>query len=875
MTKEEKFLSMIETEKGKKSRAVGRMVQAISDLNLNKSEDYKSMEDIDLTDLEKYVDNKIDDDAENEFKLKLRNTYEIALSILRYDYVIERATMLEDGSLDTFIASGELSKLELKAREDIFRNKAIESYTRNASTMKDALKGLNELNFDLRVKYELNKMILCNSKGYTPESVDDYIMAIRDYNEEHLNVLGSNSIKGGVIQNDEVNEKFSHLLKKVENWDGESVIYDSEFIEKYKQELDEIEANRPKTGPTAELYDALVKLNNNLVKTKKFKIDSTSMKQEASSAEVPKVVVTKNTVDSIREQRRLAREARSKKIEDKLKARMGEEFDYNTLINPTVEPEITEAVVVEEVIVKDEPVIVDTPKVEEVVIEEVTVEKKDDTVRRPDVQYNVDDVFKVVEVKPDLSILKSNSPNKVQLYKESHKYGRLLYLPYSNYEILLKRITNRNQINYVAELLADKRLLNDKSLEFELMRIIYNNTEFFFTQEVSEFDFYKCLSIKDIPLIISQLALISNVPEVPGVHTVNIDSVICFNSSCERRWHLAKPYPLDLEKKFKEIYPIDLYYKNYNTYKEKEYASIYLAFKDSISESIGSFSVVDKDTNLKYTVVTGRPTFFTQSYEIEKRKDQALYLIYLDSLSEEIKIRDDEKLHEMYEYSENKSIIDLQLRITEIISMYSNIPDLANDATFNPVDYEPKIESLVNEYRLIQDMLMNVEQYRANLEAYFSIILSIKYLSIESLDLKEVVVETKDFTDLYELFINVSNMPDEMFKKIHNAYNEYLDDMINYDHKSTMITVTGEEIKNYISIEKSYKSLVDFKAELDVVYKENEKVKQDFIQAREKTIKAIKEEGACSCGTHEFFINHFNLLFFSLTQAQGVKIGQQ
>lgn len=830
-----------------------RLVELFSEF----TDELVSVEDITEKDITSFLGEDFEHDKikkEAIFK-KVELVKETLTSIVKIDHYKERNEIDEyTKTLSTFLSIDELEKIKDKVNKILFNKYKLDVVLQSSEALTSVFRGLSDKNMDLKIEYEIQKSILCNKNGYTPESVDTYFNEIKKYNEAKL--------KDNTIENKKVSD-FKHLLQIIPDWDGEEVVYESELLKQYKLRIDELEKTRPKDTEGAKLYEEFRKYTqdvnakiNNKKNTPVYSSSTPKKNKDGLSLREQRLLRKKNNVKpTIKEETVI--EEKTDVLKDSIKEN---KIDYASLLNEKpsqVKEEEKEVIKIDSMVTELEDIkntIED--KIEEKTLVNVTPE------------VDIDNVFKVVEKAPDISILRSSNPDRLKLYNNSHKYGRLLYLPYSNYEILVKRITDRGQLSYILDLFQSMKLATDGVVEYEIVRVIYKNIEFFFDDTPSEIDFYKNLSPRDLPIIINTMALVSQKEDKTGKVLVNIDRVTCSDPNHDQKFSLVRPIQIDLKETFKNIYPLELYYNNYNRYKESNFKNIFEAFNKSIDGKLILLNF--EDETLKYEVIYGKPSYYVISEETNKKKSDTIYKVFLSDLDEMTTSEVIEKYgYDIKEYCKNKSLLNIQLKFNEIIE---NNPDIEKEYLIDDDNRSEEEIEILDTYRIITKVFEGLNTMSNSIKEVLDVISCIRQLKVSLKETGEVFINN-DMIDMYELFNNVINLPSGLYSSILEKYKEYLVDTYSYDYKSSFIKVNSQNIAGLIDLSNHLKNEDEFIKEMENRFPDNEETKNLWIQ-RYKESKENLMSGKCTCGSEEFYVNHFNLLFFSISHQLGVKIEQ-
>lgn len=889
----EQSLIIKDQMKQKRANCESKLKEKLIELVDSYKSEYQDINDIsDETISAMFADNvdSVNEEDKKYFKI-MDEIFKIQHSISKIDYIFKRNKLDENGNLDTFLNVTELTTTKEDAKKACVKM-GIEYIKKNSQTINSIYKSFSEQNADFKLRYELQKELMCNKYGYTPESFDEYFEAIRKFNQVEYQNKGTNVIKGAFVQGAEINDKFKHLLKPVENWNGEDVVYKSKFVEKYQKYYERMEKERPKNTEGAKLYrdllstsrDFLIKmLPSGEVINQTNNTNSTSTTSGSNSEnEASLVKISEDTKKSLREQRLLKRK---KLVKEPIKEEPREEFDYSSIqsveviekpvkVKDEIQEEKVEYKKPEIINIEDLNKNIDEPEIIEPIIEESVTEEESKNEFK---DYDADLVFTTVEKKADISILKTNNPDKLKLYRESSKYGRILYLPYSGYEVLVKRIVNRDQLTYIIGLLQDNKLLTDSSVNRELMSVVYKNIEFFFNTEPSEDDFFKNLSIRDIPILITMMAMISQ-KEENGKVMVSVDKLVCASEECESQITLKKPIEIDLKEKFKHIYPIELYYEHQYKFRESKYDNIYQAYSNSIDGKIDTLVV--NDEGLTYTVLYGRSNYYNTTDIMDKKINEVVFQLFKQDI-EEMSSETKEELYGEFDIdtylATQQTLIGLQMRFRDLedetpdIYQYLELTD--EELKIVAKNDEEKYQNLkldILEIKALTQIIQSMNEKLNSMDKIFKLITNIRSLKVTIDETKEDVIKSS-VKDLYELTSNINNIPDKLFKSITNKYIEYQNELLDYDYKRSFISVTSDDINGRIEITSVLKPKEEYEKRIKEKYKDDE----EKITLARKTYNELYnklENGICTCGSKKFYINHFNLLFFSIMSQMEVKI---
>lgn len=499
---------------------------------------------------------------------------------------------------------------------------------------------------------------------------------------------------------------------------------------------------------------------------------------------------------------------------------------------------------------KEKPVVKQPEKSPEPVYEAFNVVADKNVIENKKQRYNgdkgsIDDYSKVIECEADPSILRSTS-NRLQAireYKNSAKRGRMLYLPNSNYEVYIKKIRNTESIGYMITLLNNMKDMNlvEAYVKSEVLRVLYDNIEFYFPEPVSYDDFIRCLHESDMTILMVMLALV-NIPEdKDGKVPLRIKSLICGNSECGAIGNLREEMILDLKEEFTLIYPVELYAANYAAYKNANYQSIYHAYRDSDVGKLERYEV--KDDMFEFKVYCSSPTVYkTQS--VKSARDEVSY--------KRLHARIEERIDA---YKSAGEVYDDVVDYMNTHTYQDYLRDTSN-AAMNPDETDIKTKTLITTISDEMDLIKKEDL------PFYLIMDAIDQISITTLD-GEVVVDKLDQKDVFTMIgILAEDCPKELLEKIIETKNKSLDKSIPVD-----ITFEAEELAGSFDFDGYYGTDEEMVEEIRSRYEnasdeELEKVIETQRKIRDAHKPHYENEAKCFCGNDVWKLNYTAILFF-------------
>lgn len=492
---------------------------------------------------------------------------------------------------------------------------------------------------------------------------------------------------------------------------------------------------------------------------------------------------------------------------------------------------------------------------DEVEIIEVDDDKpvKSDRVPNPNVvESNVsfDEIVQKIYKEPDPKILRGNGTKLEKLirYKNSEVNGRKVYLPDSNYEVIVNQVHDRTQINFMYNLMLQNGTNIDDleaSIKEEFIHILYDHCIFPLQDNVTYNDFITSLSPNDLELLFVVFSLVNTKLNKDNILPLHVPYVQCDN--CEAPISLKEEMVMDLAQEFRNIYDTEKFISNYKIYRNSNFGSIKEAYVAGEYGQIKKLSF--KENSFEYEAYICRPT--VQKQILIKANNE---LIAYRSMAVNFTKRADFL---------RKTMPDVD-KIIDYLNTHSY-------AQFKgDVDYINKNNINLSDPDITEENKLLVENVTSVLSNMQDVLNELAPVFFAALIIDTVVVSTIDgfstsFTltdgDIYE-FIEVikDQLPGEFTQEIAERAEE-----MDYVSKDVKIFFTGDELGDNLDFYSIYKTPED----LEKVLKENG-ASEKVIKAELDRVNKIKEDfdkthRCTKCGHSIYKVGYNTLLFFSIT----------
>ena len=478
---------------------------------------------------------------------------------------------------------------------------------------------------------------------------------------------------------------------------------------------------------------------------------------------------------------------------------------------------------------------------------------KSDRVPNPNVtESNVsfDEIAQKIYKEPDPKILRGNGTKLEKLirYKNSEVNGRKVYLPDSNYEVIVNQVHDRTQINFMYNLMLQNGTNIDDleaSIKEEFIHILYDHCIFPLQDNVTYNDFITSLSPNDLELLFVVFSLVNTKLNKDNILPLHVPYVQCDN--CEAPISLKEEMVMDLAQEFKNIYDTEKFISNYKIYRNSNFGSIKEAYVAGEYGQIKKLSF--KENSFEYEAYICRPT--VQKQILIKANNE---LIAYRSMAVNFTKRADFLRKTMPDVDK---IIDYLN--THSYAQFKGDVDYINKNNINLSDPD-----ITEENKLLVEnvtsVLYNMQDVLNELAPVFFAALIIDTVVINTIDGYSTSFTLTD-GDIYE-FIEVikDQLPGEFTQEIAERAEE-----MDYVSKDVKIFFTGDELGDNLDFYSIYKTPED----LEKVLKENG-ASEEVIKAELDRVNKIKEDfdkthRCTKCGHSIYKVGYNTLLFFSIT----------
>lgn len=478
---------------------------------------------------------------------------------------------------------------------------------------------------------------------------------------------------------------------------------------------------------------------------------------------------------------------------------------------------------------------------------------KSDRVPNPNVtESNVsfDEIAQKIYKEPDPKILRGNGTKLEKLirYKNSEVNGRKVYLPDSNYEVIVNQVHDRTQINFMYNLMLQNGTNIDDleaSIKEEFIHILYDHCIFPLQDNLTYNEFITNLSPNDLELLFVVFSLVNTKLNKDNILPLHIPYVQCDN--CEAPISLKEEMVMDLAQEFKNIYDTEKFISNYKIYRNSNFGSVKEAYVAGEYGRIKKLSY--KENSFEYEAYICRPT--VQKQILIKANNE---LIAYRSMAVNFTKRADFLRKTMPDVDK---IIDYLN--THSYAQFKGDVDHINKNNINLAD-----PNITEEDKLLVEnvtsVLSNMQDVLNELAPVFFAALIIDTVIVNTIDGFSTSFTLTD-GDIYE-FIEVikDQLPGEFTQEIAERAEE-----LDYVSKDVKIFFTADELGDNLDFYSIYKTPED----LEKVLKENG-ASDEVIKAELDRVNKIKEDfdkthRCTKCGHSIYKVGYNTLLFFSIT----------
>lgn len=871
------------------------------------------LKDMNEKDLDEYRSKADYNKSEEQINLALNRCADVTTDYLIVMFTTFRNRMMNGADiLDTTLMSEEISYIGFQ--HQIYF--AIYPHTDAIKNLATLLIGsdlfYDDLAYEHKIRYEIDKFDACNTYGISPNSYDEYIKAVQEYIETKLNTDQDIVItKFDDIDPiaEEAKEKCRHILKRVPNFEEDfkskgRLVYKSMFLIRYIEVEEKMQAEFDKISPAlgkgkgsaSEVYNSMLKYREGVMKrrlegkTKKEEVKETATKvrtkksdvndflakrralkekektsqntqEQASSGELP-IKNEEHKSRGIQEQNRgISEDASEQKISNETDKLL--EILKNPVDSEKYEEEIEKEILEIKNDKKQEPsnVIDNKNNIKEEVI--VAHNKKVEDRLKP--LYDFNDLSILEYIEPDKTILKDKRTypefsRRRKAYLDTGKYSRSIFLINSNYNVTVNKLKDGAKLDYMINLIKDMVDADaNYMIKFELIRTVFESLTFDF--DVTFQDFLKNTHESDLTILFLMFALV-NAPESykkDGEIEIEIPNVYC--KKCNTIAYFKTPIKIQLKSELTRLYNKELYLERYPRYQMAGYKSLLEAYRKS---EVGKLKMI-KGTDqfgFNYNIVFSYPTLY-KSMEVDKMEDSISFGLLLDEMENKIneKASAADTDIEMYNYINGKTFIEIVDRYRELSKIDFDTEDIITKEM-------PEFKAMHKEYGLVISILTACDLIKSKMYYLFKIMKFVDLIEVTDED-GTTLDKLSHETSMMELIKALSNIDDESTKDLMNAVTSGLVS----DIKNQDIEFYPEDLQGLLEWDKYY--LSDSKGNL-LTEEEYEKyiLENNFddnidVDTRREVRKSMKENldhGMCTCGNSPLVVNYTSLLFFSLSK---------
>jgi len=461
-----------------------------------------------------------------------------------------------------------------------------------------------------------------------------------------------------------------------------------------------------------------------------------------------------------------------------------------------------------------------------------------------------DEIAQLYHRDPDPKILRGNGTKLEKLikYKNSEVNGRKLYLPDSNYEVIVNQVHDRTQINFMYNMMLQNGVNIDDleaSMKEEFIHILYDHCIFPLQEDITYNEFISNLSPNDLELLFVTFSLVNTKLNKDNILPLHIPYLQCDN--CDSTIALKEEIVMDLAQEFKNIYDTERFISNYKIYRNSNFKSIKEAYTSGEYGQV--LKLTFKEGSFNYTAYICRPT-----------------------VQKQLLIKSNNELIAYRSMAVNFTKRASYLRKT--MSNIDNLIDYLNTHSYaqfkGDVDYINKNNINLRDPNISEENKLLIENVTSILTNMEDVLNELSPVFFAALIIDTVVISTGDgfettFTlndgDIYE-FIEVikDQLPSEFTQELAERAEE-----MDYVSKDVKIFFTADEVADKLDFYSIYKKPED----LEKVLREN-KAPEEAIKKELERVEEIKKEfdsthRCTKCGHGIYKVGYNTLLFFSIT----------
>lgn len=845
----------------------------------------KNIMDITPDNLKNYLKDLKSEELEAELSTGINAIKREYISKASNKYVERRNKLNNNGTLNTYLTIEELENIKVFVESELMKNPAYKFSLLVINNASGTITVFNDKIVESRRDYEITKLAYCNEKGMTPESFDKWQEYVKRSHEEALLESETGFSNLGKFDRDWHVEAFKRFYKKDPKFGTEEKVYESDFL----NALDTYDNETLGASKNQITKTILEDFDNGMVKYNPANRSETDIELERAvggvSTSAPKKDTKIASAIEVRKERlknKIEHAVEAPVVVEKPKTKITDLYNKQSEVvkdvinvelddmrNTTNEEETIIEEAIEEFVNKGEPIedieleeidVVKEPKIE-VTHEIINPDLKLKGFRNKEVEEKV--LVKYTR-KPDLSLLKTiNNPKlRVTAYKNSAVVnGFRLYLPYSGFEVIIKKIQDKSRLSYVLSMVQDvwnSQEDIDSFIEEETLKIVFENLEFpNFQSEVTFKMFIQNLSEGDIPTLMVAFAM-TNIPEnKDGRVLLDFTSLRC--TEC-RELMPVTPITLDLKDLFSKIYPIAEFKRSSQS--AMQYDDIERAYRATDNGEIHLLEANDEDGICVFKIYYSRPTIYKNSTVSSKEAEANFNIVKDDMIERDHIYKELHGIEGLSDYIKDMSYNDYLEKTSVLATYIAMLGGGADEVSEKEIEAMKKFMSEnMAQINVISKVLQNSG---AKLQPVLNICKYLDAVVVSTVD-DEIVTEIETCQeDLYETLSVLSTMPKALIDRL-TEETMRLGSTYKFEHEN--VYYTADEIKNRISKEfiTNY-SPSKTKSYVEYLKSNNPNITEEEIESnvalREESYKGLLK-GKCTCGNGSFYINYIVIVFFS------------
>ena len=499
---------------------------------------------------------------------------------------------------------------------------------------------------------------------------------------------------------------------------------------------------------------------------------------------------------------------------------------------------------------------------------------------------------------PDKSILSSSNISsgvkRLELYQNSSiTNGFKIFLPYSGYEVIVKKILNKNKLSYFLsylDKLSDTNVI-ETIIEQECYKILFEHMVIVGYPNIEYSEWTRNFAEADLPIIMTAFAM-TNITPTSGSDMVKvpITKLKCANINCSRTMSIDERN-IDLVDIMSKIYPPEAVVASYaESLKSK--VSLESAFRSSLHGNLNSIRTKDESGVTSNTMLYSKPTVY-KVYSIRNQLQETIYRLAQNHIIENGVNYSNNEVGKsdlvtfmtglsFSEYLSKKELVSSQMEILRMDKQRETEISINSSADYSMLLSTEEKKSLGDEigkyYPMLALVYQLLEEKALEIEEDLHVMQYLDVVRIHSLNEKgepdQIIAEVSSHDNLYDLIALYSEMPKTLIEALHSR----IVDMKLEESKilSENMFFNAVELKGKISSDYMDRFRPSTEADYisDVLSRRpdtSEDEMASYLVARKAELELL-EEGKCTCGSSKFYINYIHIIFFSVLKRSEVMI---